>query len=105
MRQGRSLSAAGGLRRRGSNDCVVGPQCAVPARPLASVLVFLALALFAAAMAQADVFGVAHRGGRVQGPENTLEVFQLTIDLGATPWLETDSWVSKDDVPVLHRGS
>ena len=53
--------------------------------------------------ARADFFGVAHRGGRVQGPENTLEVFQLTIDLGVTPWLETDSWLTSDGVPVLHH--
>lgn len=53
--------------------------------------------------AHADFFGVAHRGGRAQGPENTLEVFQLTIDLGVTPWLETDSWETSDGVLVLHH--
>lgn len=53
--------------------------------------------------AHSELIGVAHRGGRVQGPENTLEVFQLSIDLGVTPWLETDSWVSSDGVLMLHH--
>lgn len=53
--------------------------------------------------AHADFFGVAHRGGRIQAPENTLEVFQRTIDLGVTPWLETDSWETSDGVLVLHH--
>ena len=69
----------------------------------AAALVGVALILCTAHAARADVFGVAHRGGRVQGPENTLEVFQLTMDLGVTPWLETDAWVSSDGVPVIHH--
>jgi glycerophosphoryl diester phosphodiesterase len=61
------------------------------------------VATLCAAAATADVFGVAHRGGRVQGPENTLEVMQLTMALGTIPWLETDSWLSSDFVPMLHH--
>ncbi|MCR9098053.1 MAG: hypothetical protein NXI30_27860 [bacterium] len=49
------------------------------------------------------VIGVAHRGGRMLGPENTLEVFQLSMNLGVTPWLETDSWESSDGVLMLHH--
>jgi len=63
----------------------------------------LALCVLASVPARGDLIGVAHRGGRVQGPENTLEVFQLTIDLGVIPWLETDSWESSDGVLMLHH--
>ena len=66
-------------------------------------LVLGLLVFFAPSALLADVVAVAHRGGRVQGPENTLEVFQLTIDLGWSVWLETDSWLSSDGVPVLHH--
>ncbi len=46
----------------------------------------------------------AHRGARAHAPENTLEAFELALRLGATG-LETDVWMSKDDVPVLdHDG-
>ena len=37
------------------------------------------------------------------GPENTLEVFQSTINLGVLPWLETDAWETSDGVLVLHH--
>jgi hypothetical protein len=53
--------------------------------------------------AHSELIGVAHRGGRTQGPEATLEVFQLSIDLGVTPWLETDTWVSADGVLMIHH--
>jgi glycerophosphoryl diester phosphodiesterase len=51
----------------------------------------------------ADLFGVAHRAGRFGGLENTLEVFALTMALGGTPWLETDSWESSDGVLMIHH--
>jgi glycerophosphoryl diester phosphodiesterase len=55
-----------------------------------AIAIFLLLALTSDA-ARGDLLGVAHRGGRTQAPENTLEVFQLTIDLGTVAWLETDT--------------
>jgi glycerophosphoryl diester phosphodiesterase len=66
-------------------------------------VVVLVLFTVASVPAHGDFFAVAHRGGRIQGPENTLEVFQLTIDLGVTPWLETDSWESLDGVLMVHH--
>ncbi len=53
--------------------------------------------------AYGDLIGALHRGGRIQGPENTLEVFQLSLDLGVNPWFETDTWVSSDGVLVIHH--
>lgn len=48
--------------------------------------------------------GFAHRGARAHAPENTLEAFTLAVRLGATG-LETDVWLTSDDVPVLdHDG-
>jgi glycerophosphoryl diester phosphodiesterase len=48
--------------------------------------------------------GFAHRGGRAQAPDNTLEAFQLALRLGA-PGLESDVWLTSDGVPVLdHDG-
>lgn len=44
----------------------------------------------------------AHRGGRAHAPENTLEAFRLALRLGATG-LESDVWLTADDVPVLHH--
>lgn len=71
-----------------------------PVQRTLAVLVFFVLTSLPA---HADFFGVAHRGGRTQGPENTLEVFQLTIDLEVIPWLETDSQESSDGVLMLHH--
>jgi len=46
----------------------------------------------------------AHRGARAHAPENTMEAFRLALRLGATG-LESDVWVTSDDVPVLdHDG-
>ncbi len=42
----------------------------------------------------------AHRGARVDLPENTLAAFRRGLDLGATG-LETDAWLSADDEVVL----
>lgn len=46
----------------------------------------------------------AHRGARAHAPDNTIEAFTLALRLGATG-LESDVWVTADDVPVLdHDG-
>ena len=48
--------------------------------------------------------GFAHRGGRADAPENTLEAFTLALRRGATG-LESDVWLTSDGIPVLdHDG-
>jgi glycerophosphoryl diester phosphodiesterase len=47
--------------------------------------------------------GFAHRGARAHAPENTLRAFRLAIEMGS-PGIETDVWMTADDVPVLHHG-
>ena len=48
--------------------------------------------------------GFAHRGGRADAPENTLEAFQRALSSGASA-LESDAWVTADGVVVLdHDG-
>ena len=48
--------------------------------------------------------GFAHRGGRADAPENTLQAFGLALAKGATA-LESDAWVTADGVVVLdHDG-
>jgi glycerophosphoryl diester phosphodiesterase len=48
--------------------------------------------------------GFAHRGASARAPENTLEAFQLALELGASG-LESDVWSTSDGVPVLdHDG-
>lgn len=48
--------------------------------------------------------GFAHRGGRADAPDNTLQAFELALDKGATA-LESDAWVTADGVVVLdHDG-
>ncbi|HUR48663.1 MAG TPA: glycerophosphodiester phosphodiesterase [Acidimicrobiales bacterium] len=48
--------------------------------------------------------GFAHRGGRGDAPENTLEAFRRALASGATA-LESDAWVTADGVAVLdHDG-
>ncbi len=44
--------------------------------------------------------GFAHRGASALAPENTLEAFQLAIEMGATG-LESDVHVSDDNVAIL----
>ncbi|MFP6656050.1 MAG: glycerophosphodiester phosphodiesterase family protein [Myxococcota bacterium] len=68
-----------------------------------STIAILLLLAITSNSARGDLIGVAHRGGRTQGPENTLEVFQLTIDLGTVGWLETDTWLSADGVLMIHH--
>ena len=47
----------------------------------------------------------AHRGARANAPDNTIEAFQLALDLGAGG-LESDVWLTRDGVPVLdHDGT
>ena len=43
---------------------------------------------------------IAHRGGPVYAPENTLAAFRHAIGLGAD-WLECDVHLSRDGVPVV----
>ena len=43
---------------------------------------------------------IGHRGARGLMPENTIEGFEFTLDLGVTA-LEFDVLVSKDNVPVI----
>ena len=48
--------------------------------------------------------GFAHRGGRADGPENTVEAFRRAMANGAGA-LESDAWVTADGVVVLdHDG-
>jgi glycerophosphoryl diester phosphodiesterase len=48
--------------------------------------------------------GFAHRGARDRAPENTIEAFQVALELGATG-LESDVWLTADGVAVLdHDG-
>jgi glycerophosphoryl diester phosphodiesterase len=48
--------------------------------------------------------GFAHRGARVNAPENTIEAFRVALTLGA-PGLESDVWLTADGVAVLdHEG-
>ncbi len=42
----------------------------------------------------------AHRGARIEEPENTLRAFRLALALGASG-LETDAWLSADGEAVL----
>jgi glycerophosphoryl diester phosphodiesterase len=49
------------------------------------------------------MLGFAHRGGKADAPENTLEAFHKALAAGATG-LESDVWLSADGVPVLHHG-
>lgn len=47
--------------------------------------------------------GFAHRGARAHAQENTVAAFRLALQMGATG-IETDVWMTADDVPVLHHG-
>ncbi len=46
----------------------------------------------------------AHRGAKAHAQENTIEAFELALEMGATG-LETDIWLTSDGIPVLdHDG-
>ena len=45
---------------------------------------------------------MAHRGDAVHAPENTFAAFKLALDAGAD-LLETDLWLTADDVLVCHH--
>jgi glycerophosphoryl diester phosphodiesterase len=47
--------------------------------------------------------GFAHRGASAHAPENTLSAFRLALAMGASG-IETDVWMTADDIPVLHHG-
>ncbi len=47
-----------------------------------------------------DPISFAHRGARADAPENTLEAFELAVEMGATG-LESDVWLTADGQPVL----
>lgn len=47
--------------------------------------------------------GFAHRGGRGVARENTVEAFAAALSAGAAG-LESDAWLTADDVPVLDHG-
>jgi glycerophosphoryl diester phosphodiesterase len=48
--------------------------------------------------------GFAHRGASAHARENTLAAFRLALEMGASG-LETDVWLTADEVPVLHHGA
>jgi glycerophosphoryl diester phosphodiesterase len=48
-----------------------------------------------AARDRRPVLGFAHRGARLEAPENTIDAFRLALEQGATG-LETDCWLSGD---------
>lgn len=48
--------------------------------------------------------GFAHRGGRADAPDNTIQAFRRARSLGASG-LESDVWLTADGIPVLdHDG-
>jgi glycerophosphoryl diester phosphodiesterase len=49
------------------------------------------------------VLGFAHRGGRADAPDNSLEAFTKALARGARG-LESDVWLAPDGQPVLHHG-
>ena len=46
----------------------------------------------------------SHRGGPVWGPENSIKVFQASID-NKVEAVEADICMSKDGIPVVHHGN
>lgn len=49
------------------------------------------------------MLGFAHRGGKADAPENTIEAFHKALAAGATG-LESDVWLNESGMPVLHHG-
>ena len=50
-----------------------------------------------------DVPGVAisaHRGGSIEAPENTIESFEYSIELGSS-YIETDVQLSSNGIPYI----
>ncbi len=52
----------------------------------------------------ATAMGFAHRGARLEAPENTIEAFEIALGAGARG-LETDCWLSADDEVVCVHNS
>ncbi len=46
-------------------------------------------------MSETSTLGFAHRGARLDAPENTIEAFRIALDAGARG-LETDCWLAAD---------
>ncbi|MBD3867995.1 MAG: hypothetical protein IFK94_07715 [Acidobacteria bacterium] len=63
---------------------------------------FLVLSIIAAGAVDAKILCISHRGCRLTHPENTLVCFDHAATL-PVDWIETDSWLSKDQVPMLHH--
>jgi len=53
---------------------------------------------------QSKVILFAHRGGRGDAPENTLDAFSLAITKGVSG-IESDVWLSSDGVPILSHNN
>jgi glycerophosphoryl diester phosphodiesterase len=49
-----------------------------------------------------EPFAISHRGGALENPENTLQAFQASIDLGCRV-LETDLRVTRDGILTIHH--
>ena len=47
-------------------------------------------------------YAIAHRGGSVSAPENTLATYDVTLSSGVE-WVEFDVWNSLDGIPVCHH--
>ena len=60
------------------------------------------LSAIVASSAYAKILCIAHRGCRLTHPENTLTCFDHASTL-PVDWIETDSWLSMDQIPMLHH--
>jgi glycerophosphoryl diester phosphodiesterase len=64
--------------------------------------ILLAASLLLPEHAASHPLNIAHRGGTIAAPENTLVNFQTGIDNGAD-WIEIDVWESSDGFLVIHH--
>jgi glycerophosphoryl diester phosphodiesterase len=64
--------------------------------------IILAFLLLAASTSWAEPLVIAHRGGRLNWPENTLSAFEQAQALGVD-MIELDVQVTKDGIPVLYH--
>lgn len=68
-----------------------------------SVWLVLAGAVLVQPVFSATVLSIAHRGGSLYAPENTIAAFELA--LGVTDWMETDTHVTSDGKIVIMHDS